>query len=195
MGWTFCSPDKVSLIHEIKHRLTSPTAWDDGSYVNPTDISVVGGTLYALLRRPSGLRVILVYLLKGSGTRDRWAWGYKDMSEDMGPCVTTCPLKLLMLSNCQESYAVEWRKSCHQWHSEKLAHSRKLRALVDGLYQFHTNLPSVSDRERQWFDEYGSCFLLEGGKWYTPFKGTRIRATKSWGLRYNATLIPLPVSE
>lgn len=197
MGWTFCSPNKTSLITEIKHRLTRPTAWDDGSFIDPHDISVVGNTLYALLQRPAGdydgidypdgLRVILVFLLKGSGTRDRWAWGYKDMSEDMGPCIATCPKKLLARSNCQSSYAVEWRQSCLDWHSGKLARAQKVAALADGLYDFDVSGPTVSPAERAWFEQYGTRFRLENGKWYTPRRGSRIRAPKTWGLRYNAT--------
>lgn len=196
MGWTFCKPDRSSLIEEIKTRLTRPTAWDDGSFVDPTDISVVGNTLYALLQRPAsaeypdGLRVILVYLLKGSPAYrgDSYAWGYKDMSEDMGPCVYTCPLKFLDRSTCNTPYAVEWRQNCRDYHARKSDRRKAVAALTDGLYQF--DLSGVTNAAAlDWFELHGSQFRLEGNRWYTPFKGARIKAPKTWGLSFNCKLI------
>lgn len=182
MGWLFCSPDRASLIKTLKFRITRPDAFERGT-VAPNEISVVGNTLYALLRLQEPqpcTTVILVYLLKGAPEYpgDPNAWGYKDMDETCGPNITTCPKKFLSQSDCNDSYAPEWRQLCLNWHAEQSL----IRSLTPGLYRMTFDPP----HQTQWLDLYfpDRIMRFDGKNWRTP-DGRKVRgARRSWGWKY-----------
>ena len=66
-------------------------------------------------------RIIVLFLLRA----DRDGWGYKPVSEDMGPSETNCPLSLLTIAGPPpEGFAVEWRArvlAAHEANSAKRA--------------------------------------------------------------------------
>jgi hypothetical protein len=44
---------------------------------------------------------------------DGMVFGYKSISEDMGPCESECPTSILdLLTETEYEYAIEWRKRC-----------------------------------------------------------------------------------
>src|SRR3546814_15017544 len=46
-------------------------------------------------------------------SRDGHQFGYKDMSENMGPCEADCPAAILeLLSPTDHEYALDWRARC-----------------------------------------------------------------------------------
>ncbi|WP_337847823.1 hypothetical protein [Sphingomonas sp.] len=60
-------------------------------------------------------------------SRDGHQFGYKDMSENMGPCEADCPAHILdLLTPTESQYALEWRQRCRA----NIAH--RARKLVDG---------------------------------------------------------------
>ena len=65
-----------------------------------------------------------VALIDTKGDRD-YNFGYKDMSEDMGPYIYNCPERILKIversAPCGE-YAAEWRKKCHAVIEHKKTH-------------------------------------------------------------------------
>lgn len=189
MGWLFCKPSRADLIEHLKFKLTRPGFFDHGS-VLASEISVTGNTLYALLRLSaeytaanptSPTKVILVYALKGAPERpgDPHAWGYKDMDESMGPNVTTCPKKLLALSDCQDSYAPAWRQLCHDWHAKK----QETAKMKPGIYKMTTE-PAY---QKDWLDTHFPNRLMRfghDGYWHT-MTGYRVRgARRGWGAKY-----------
>jgi hypothetical protein len=49
-------------------------------------------------------------------------WGYKDMSESVGPCYYKCPLKFLNLAPEPTSeYSKEWREKVRAYHAAEAA--------------------------------------------------------------------------
>lgn len=183
MGWLFCEADKASLVTRITHNYRERLL----------DQATVGNTLY-LLVRADDCDTILVFLLasdRSFNATPHNKWGYKDLCESMGPSVVTCPRRLLDKSTCSSSYAPEWREACRGYLAAKAEKAKASKALTDGVYHF--NLPeSLSTPEREWFESYGGsddrpAFRLSDGHWYT-LRQQRIKAPKSWGLRYNPEL-------
>ena len=80
--------------------------------------SMVGSTYYAAAERiaSSGDREVfaVVCLTKTStGARDGCTFGYKDMTEHMGPCESECPASILNeLTDTDSEYAQAWRDRC-----------------------------------------------------------------------------------
>ena len=80
--------------------------------------SMVGSTYYAAAERieSSGDRQVfaVVCLTKTStGARDGCTFGYKDMTEHMGPCESDCPAAILKeLTDTDSEYAQAWRARC-----------------------------------------------------------------------------------
>ena len=74
-------------------------------------------------------RLIVLYLLKGH----RDGWGYKPVSEDMGPGETNCPILLLAIAGQPpEGYAVEWRKRVAAYHEAARAKRAGIKRLAVG---------------------------------------------------------------
>ena len=80
--------------------------------------SMVGSTYYAAAERveSSGDRQVfaVVCLTKTStGARDGCTFGYKDLTEHMGPCESECPASILdELTETDSEYAIAWRARC-----------------------------------------------------------------------------------
>ena len=80
--------------------------------------SMVGSTYYAAAERVevSGGRQVfaIVCLTKSStGASDGCTFGYKDMTEHMGPCESECPASILAeLTETDSAYAEAWRARC-----------------------------------------------------------------------------------
>lgn len=75
-------------------------------------------------------KFICLYLLaphKGYG------WGYKDISEEMGPVEVSCPLKYLELApeSCGD-YSNDWRERVRKHHAEQAAKREFAKQLKDG---------------------------------------------------------------
>ena len=76
----------------------------------------VGNTVYMALRCPekaTGKSFVLAAVILISNTR-KHGFGYKDMTETMGPCECACPDRIMRLLSPVEdipnpSYAAEWR--------------------------------------------------------------------------------------
>lgn len=80
--------------------------------------SMAGSTYYAAAERVESLGdrqvFAIVCLTKTStGARDGCTFGYKDMTEHMGPCESECPTSILdELTDTDSEYAQAWRERC-----------------------------------------------------------------------------------
>ena len=80
--------------------------------------AMVGSTYYAAAERVenSGDRQVfaIVCLTKTStAARDGCTFGYKDLTEHMGPCESECPAAILdELTDTDSEYAADWRARC-----------------------------------------------------------------------------------
>lgn len=92
--------------------------------------SVKGNTIYSAIRHPTGEVFGLVTLLRKNRDGDIMV---KDMSEDMGPCESECPEKILaLLSPTDAEYAIAWRERCRNNKNIVKANKGK-RAELDRL--------------------------------------------------------------
>lgn len=123
MGWTFYNSRGRDVVEILKTDVV-------GDYHRWIDHEMVGTTVYAVLERnperdtwgpnrtyvpdPDGkYRFIAVFLTTGSGR----SFGYKDMTESMGPYNYECPRRLIeQASPLQDgpasAWAREWRERC-----------------------------------------------------------------------------------
>jgi len=114
MGWSYsCDPNfkKADQVAELRK------GWSEG-YALVAD-QVVGNHYWAALRVPDG-QVTIILALMQSGGRDS-GWGYKSMSESMGPRYYDCPLSLLDLATSPppDVYAAGWREMVRKHHARK----------------------------------------------------------------------------
>lgn len=115
MGWDFYSRlSKEAMIEDICRKSENEAGiWETIAK------SLRGNHLWTVRQMTTkvdgqpfhSVRYIVLYLL----AKHEGQWGYKDISEDMGPFVYDCPLKFLKMANecftANEKYAVKWRKA------------------------------------------------------------------------------------
>lgn len=115
MGWLF-SP-RWGNREELRHHLVAENG------VNVLKSCWKGNNLWAVQEYTykegpetgKTVRYICLYLCQNGG--ENQGWGYKDVSEDMGPYQTNCPVSYIELVEAHErehgyeptSYAPEWR--------------------------------------------------------------------------------------
>lgn len=121
MGWYFGWNSKEELVVDLTGQRLMP---------NRKAHSVVGNVLYAVIDSEQyKCDLILVILIK----YDRQSgWGYKVMSEDMGPYYFTCPEKLLKMSSCMKPEAVSWRENCRTYAANEKAGKKFAATLKEG---------------------------------------------------------------
>lgn len=115
MGWSFNIIDcgKDAFIES----LTSARHFSEG--YTPLAHRLVGRNLWQAVRRPDGTVFISLSLI---AKERNGGWGYKGISEDMGPCEVNCPLSLLaMCSAPVDKYATNWREKVRAYHAKRKA--------------------------------------------------------------------------
>lgn len=143
MGWTYtnyCYYDctKPKTMKEKKNFVAKEVkSWYNGEAVILHDhlaadpyVGKKGGYVYyCSLEKPDKTRIILVNLV----IFDKDEWGYKDMSEDMGPGYHDCPIVILKDVPCSDDkYAIEWRKSVMERHYNQIAKKAAIKNLHPG---------------------------------------------------------------
>lgn len=120
MGWSFGWNSKKELVDH----LSDPAAY--GGNVKLLAKSLKGNHLWIVWQKPSGERYIYLALLQGTPGGGGDGWGYKDMSESMGPYTYDVPLKFLDMVPVANT---EWREKVLAHH----ARSGKLAKLKPGM--------------------------------------------------------------
>lgn len=125
MGWTykpakFYKNGKVDRKAELDAEFTWSNESGSGEILKST---MVGTTYYAAFKRTRTNGESEVYAIVTLTHIDRNSWcnfGYKDMSEDMGPCEHGCPENILsLLSPTDNEYALQWRAACREERKRK----------------------------------------------------------------------------
>ena len=143
MGWTYiCRPlrhdetpdsylrEKSGALNWSKH--------DDatGDRHEVIASAMVGSVWYGALKityasTPGTSRVVALVFL--TSQRKGEGFGWKDMSEDMGPNECDCPKRILdLLTPTESEYAREWRDRCNARRSEKARQRKVISALTPG---------------------------------------------------------------
>ena len=123
MGWTYspCWPNRAALLHYLR----SPERI--GSHAKLLRSSALGNHHWFVYELQDGQRVIGLDLM-ASGRSD--GWGYKSLSEDMGPVACDCPLALLELAGKARGHAHEWRERVREYHRRRAARPKAAVGLV-----------------------------------------------------------------
>lgn len=114
MGWLFRSSDGRK---ELLARLTDPTRFSAGYRLIRS--MPVGNNHWFLVETPDGRKTVGLDLMQGGGKHV--GWGYKSLTEEMGPVELNCPLWLIDNATAPESYAYEWRREVRAFHEKRKA--------------------------------------------------------------------------
>lgn len=159
MGWLFYRRDKgESNVEHFQKAF--------GSNYEIIDGATVAGTFYAAAReRATGLVSCAVILTRWI-PNDHYNFGYKDMSESMGPGKNRCPARILdLLSPTDELYGPSLTKQACEKHSN-------CSWKPD---EEHVNQRDEPDGARAWADKWRADCRAEIEKRGRVTRGTRIR--------------------
>ena len=158
MGWTYGARDRKSNTREW---FTEEFSWsNERQTVKVLDVAPIGSTVYmALETRPTSdpalfpREVFALVVLTSWNKRDpAFNFGWKDISEDMGPYQCNCPKRILdLLTPTDNEWANEWRNKCREKLAERK--SRASRPLKDGdVIRLAAPIKFSSGREVQVFE-------------------------------------------
>jgi len=112
MGWLFGWNSREELkTHLLKEQ--------NGYNVLDSALTNLGRNLWVVFEHPHKYKFICLFLLAG-GKKD--GFGYKPVSEDMGPCEVDCPLRFFELAPLHDqsgTYAAKWRGRVKAHHAKK----------------------------------------------------------------------------
>jgi hypothetical protein len=181
MGWTYTHKPAGQKILDffVDHGVLR---WPDD---NPREHRVLDTALVNLTEfyvalevtdKASGERYVTALVILVRMTRDhRYNFGWKDMSEAMGPYQTNCPERILkLLTPTEHEWAAEWRQKC--W---KKIEERKLVPTLrkDVVLNFQTPIPFASGKQDKLVvtsvkGRRVNCADADGWGWY--------RLTRDW---------------
>lgn len=78
----------------------------------------VGNNFWYLCKGPDNVIFIGLNLMGGGG-RQNPGWGYKGLTEDMGPVEVNCPISYLDKASPPRGYAAEWREKVRAYHARR----------------------------------------------------------------------------
>lgn len=116
MGWTFlCGASRRDVIDDLTEERST-----DGRVFRTLRKCFRGNTMYALHEsgKPGETeKWICVYLLAKNG---KYGWGYKDISEEMGPVQMECPVSYLDEADPPPNeYAAKWREDVRKLAAQR----------------------------------------------------------------------------
>ena len=128
MGWTYQHATKYK-----NGKIDRKTECDNVILQNNTlkieKSTIIGSTYYAAVTQvkkydsvtktycdiqPHNQTTFAVIFLTSVNNKDYYNFGYKDMTEEEGPCERNCPRSILnLLSSTDNKTAIEWRQDCY----------------------------------------------------------------------------------
>lgn len=181
MGWTtdIDLPTGSTLKAEIDKLLN----FENGEHRSKVlASSIVSSTYYAAVeqRGTNGFHAIFAAVILTSASKNRYgerSWGYKDMSEDMGPYRYDCPARILdLLTPTENETALQWRASCRQ----ALQRKSRCKTLKAGMVvKLHHPMKFTDGAEIDTFKIVERLFTRgfafdHGGRLYKPSKAALI---------------------
>lgn len=132
MGW-LVSYEKLRRDETVDSRMRDNMRWDrhdaaSGERHEIVASATVGSTWYAAVKhtRTDGtFQTFALVCLTSKGSKKAGdGFGYKDMTEDMGPVECACPARILdLLTPTASEYANDWRQRCR--NHGKVAQQRR----------------------------------------------------------------------
>lgn len=136
MGWTTYHATHRKANGDIDRKAECDGLWDSEFY-EVVKSTMVGKVYYAAITQTATVergstilipeterRVFGVVVLTSVDSKDYYNFGYKEMTESMGPGYYDCPKSILnLLTETDSEYALEWRRKCIA-ESDKKARGR-----------------------------------------------------------------------
>jgi len=184
MGWTYYNANHYTKRGTVDRKAECDsmfnTSWnytDKDGIVHPLSDRVVksamvGRVWYGAVERSEGgvpKYTTALVLLTSSDNKRGWNFGYKDMSESMGPFERQCPVSVLKcLSSIEElksksgyvGYAEEWRRDCYAYAENKgKTEKARVPACMTAKYRGGWVLSSANYRRHNRYVgvRYGRC--------------------------------------
>jgi len=120
MGWTYEPAKFYTASGKIDKKRILDAMWADDDRHTVLKSSMVGSTYYAAIKTNATGEVWATVVLTRADSKDDSNFGYKEMSEHMGPYCHNCPATILdLLTAIESKYALEWRTACRQMIANK----------------------------------------------------------------------------
>lgn len=139
MGWTYSAswPTAKAVHAELLDDLKRA-----GLEVLGSAATSYGRHFYVAVARPHEPATMFVAAIEGTSRGDRPEWGYKDMSESMGPFYFDCPLSLLAkLGPTENASSLEWRANVRAFHARRQAGAQAVKVAKKGDKVWLTTRP------------------------------------------------------
>lgn len=152
MGWTSYKINTSATTDEVVRRELNCTSAEYGTW-EVLDSATVGAQWYGIIKRTPVVADPVYYgmivlterkPIKGSGMTE---FGFKDMTEDVGPYYYAMPLRMLakleQLAPVVDGHAAKWREGVRMHHARKAAKAKarkdakqQLQNFINGHVQF-----------------------------------------------------------
>lgn len=189
MGWTFYNSyefknGKIDRKAECDKMYT----WEDTERKGRVLKSTMRGSVYyAAYEYTNKIKntkeVIGVVVLTSSDVRNGWNFGYKDMSEFMGPGYYDCPLSILnLLTPTDNECALEWRKKCYEKHNKPKSWLKNLNIGDKIIFTRY-------DGRKVVLTKHAPAYQFKTWFWYCPETGGYVKknaVTESNAVLYTA---------
>lgn len=175
MGWTFYHVDNTRNIDKKAEidKLFTQEEHDGYAKLKVLKSSVKGNVYYGAIEESRGGNVECVFgvvTLIAIDNSNYCNFGYKEMSEDMGPGYDDCPIGILkLLTPTEHEYAKAWRERCYASHEKKKnAWIKKIpigsqilwtRPNSDEQIVLTKMPPLYQFKTWWWYDKAGNCYV------------------------------------
>jgi len=127
--------------------------YEDGRYGRVTDCAIVrfrtAYIAYETGNSKGDKKVVGIVCLLNYCPKGRFNFGYKDMSEDMGPFMYECPERILrLLTPTDNEYALEWRRKCWEYIRSQKSKPKLKKGL---LIEFSSPIRFINGAEEKVF--------------------------------------------
>ena len=176
MGWTFTHKEKATSVKAFFENNFNNHSVESGNTYKVLDCKVVGmktAYLAVEVKKAEKVEVFAVVCLLDYKSKNHFNFGYKDMSEDMGPYYYDAPKSILdLLTPTTNENSIKWRANC----VEVISKNEIKKSLKKG---------DVIEFNREFsFKGYGKASVFNvidnaKGHYYSPKLGITVKLTKS----------------
>jgi len=118
MGWLFYDAKNYRPDGSVDRKKEADETFSE-SYTVLKSVMVASVHYAAVKNKRTGAVSAAVTLTSSDKRGSGFNFGYKGISENMGPCEAKCPRSILkLLTPTEDEYAIAWRDRCHTYHAQ-----------------------------------------------------------------------------
>ena len=117
MGWAFYNASNYKPNGRVDRKKEADETFSE--HYTVIESVMVASVHYAAIKNERTGAVSAAVTLTATANRGSGSnFGYKGMSENMGPSDAKCPISILeLLTPTDDEYAIKWREKCYAYHS------------------------------------------------------------------------------